>query len=359
MKSMIYNIVKSAIFLAILLVAIVICTRISIPDGTLKRQNELYDNQEKDSIDIAFVGSSSTYRFYDIMEIWDTYQLTSMCYYGSALPFDFVIPMLEMIQEEQSPQLYVIDLRNVVTDEFNLKYYGAYETSAQQDAFVNALNIIPDSINRWSTILESDYLSGEGYMHLSGLIYNHEGFTDGVIELLTNDNITEPLAYKGNSLLVYQVRNMNGAYVDFDQIEEQEYTLTDETIERLTEIFDYCNEHDLNVYFTFSPYVNARNVADQDIRRELGELITENGFPFTDFKSQINEIGLDVTADYYDAKHVNAVGANKYTLYAMECFLGTYDIEGEYGESVINSWNASYAEWTIYNEESLAEMYAE
>lgn len=346
-------------FLGCVVVVITAVSYITIPASMVKSQVLLYEEQKENSIDIAFIGSSATYRFYDVMAIWEKYGITSMSYFASAMPFDYTITMIKYVQENQSPEIYVIDLRELVTDEYNMKYYGSYKTEQRQEAYISALNLLPMEWNRVSTVFSSAYLEQERYLQYEALLYNHESFVDNLVGSMTGSVEVEPLSYKGNSQLKFMVNDVSEEYIDLDLLEENlNYTLTEETVIRLVEVLEYCEENDMNVYFTFSPYVNARNLADQDIRRELGELVMEYGYPFTDYKSEIDEMGLDVTTEYYDANHVNAVGANKYTLYAMEDILATYPIEPDYSESVMDSWNQEYEEWMIYYEKNVIELYA-
>lgn len=347
-KSRLHNLWKTLCFLAIVGIILGIVTVICVPSDLLKEQYVLYQEEPEDTIDIAFVGSSATYRYYDVMAVWDEYNITSMGYYVASMPFDYIITMLELVQENQSPEIYVIDLRHLLLDEYKQQYYGSYESEKQQTAVRNALNLLPDSWNKWSTILESKYLFDGEYLLFADILYNHDNFLDGMVYLIQNNFTIDAMDYKGN-YLTFNTVDLSDEYVDFSLVEEhEEYTLSDHTVERLTELMVYCDENDINAYFTITPYVHQKCVTDLDIRREFGELIEDYGYPYTDFKSEFEEIGMDPETDFVDENHANYLGAEKYTLYAMEYFLEAYDVDAEYDEDVIADWDSTYEDWEAY-----------
>ncbi len=351
MKTNKKNLAKTFLFLLIVVILLAGATVICIPSDLLKEQYVLYQEEPEDTIDIAFVGSSATYRYYDNMAVWEEYGITSMGYYLASMPFDYITTLLELVQENQSPEIYVIDLRHILLDEYKEQYYGSYETETQQAAIINGLNLLPDSWNKWSTILESKYLYDGEHLLFFDLLYNHENFVEGIASYVENGFAIDAKDYKGINMSFATV-DLSENYVDFSQVEEHEdYTLTEDTTTRIIELLEYCDEHDINAYFTITPYVHQKCVVDLDIRRELGELITDYGYPYTDFKAMFEEIGMDASTDFVDDNHANVWGAEKYTLYAMEYFLEAYEWEVAYDQEVIDDWDATYEAWEIYKAE--------
>ncbi len=348
---------QAVLFVAIVIALLFGANQLSVPSDPIQGQNILYATEPEDTIDIAFIGSSSTYRFYDVMAVWNEYGITSMCYFVASMPYDFVIPMIELAQERQDPEVYVIDLRHIITDEYKVQYFGYYESDTQKAAFINALNLINNPIEKLKTILSYEYTDDAAYVYELGVLYNHESFAQGFATWVSNGFKTEEMPYKGN-YISYSVNDLTDTYVDFDEVEEHEdYTLSASTTERLIELLEYCDDNDINAYFTITPYVHSKCFVDQDIRREIGELVTAYGYPYKDYRADFEEIGLDLTSDFYDKTHANALGAEKYTLYAMEDILEVYDIEPEYDQAVIDDWDAAYEEWAIMDKEETAELY--
>lgn len=351
------EVIKCIIFLFLLFAVIGVVSDIANPDSKIIMQIELYEDQPTDSISIAFIGNSSTHQFYDVMAIWEEYGITSMSYAINSMPYDLNITMIEYVLENQSPELLVIDLRNLMTEEYNIKYYGMYETELRKESYISALNLFPFSFCKLSSIFESGYIEGERYMQAFSILYNHDGVIDGWNTLVKNDFTRDAYEYKQNGRLLFKVTDMTDSYVVFDPEDiDEEYELTDETKERLLELLEYCEDKELDVYFVFTPYLNTRHKADQDVRNAIVKLVESYGYPISDYKSQIEEIGLDPSTDYWDASHTNVFGANKYTLYAMEEILEEYSITPNYSQEVIDDWNQTYVEWGIYYSEQVANM---
>ncbi len=345
MKKTVYRILSTVLFFAIVGTLLMVSGRITIPALITKKQILLYEGTVENSIDIAFIGSSSSYRYYNIMGIWDEYGITSSTFFGVDLPFEFTIPMMEYVQTMQSAQLYVVDLRSVLEDEFQIRYFGEYRTQVHQDAFASALDLLNEPISRASVVLGNSYFEGTEYLQIFKLLYNHEAFATGVSMLFT-----APLAAYGNQTMQFEAQNLSYYYEEFSQVNDSEYTLTNETKERLFEVFEYCEQNNLNVYFTFTPYIDSINPQDENIRREIGEFVTENGFYFTDFRSKFEEIGLSPVTDFYDTRHVNVLGADKYTQFAMDYFLNAYEIVPDHNADIVEQWDHQFDYWSyIYN----------
>ncbi len=320
---------------------------ISNPYEELKQQQILFKTQEENSVDIVFIGNSSTFTYYNVMEIWGEYGITSLCYTADSMLFDLTIPMIEMARENQSPEAYVIELRPLVSSEYRSKYFGTEEASNSTTRYEANLNAFHDSYYKFENILMYDYISkDEKYLHAISSLFYHDTFLSGLTHTY------EPTEYKGHETY-FRKKNMSDSYVNLDNVESnEEYELTDETVEQLEELFEYCRENNINAIFNFTPYTEERVHNDVEIRREIGELVVENGFYFNDYRNQFENIGLDVVNDFYNARHVNINGAYKFTHYAMNDILKTSEFDKDYDESVVQSWNEEYNEWIemVYQE---------
>lgn len=351
--------ILSTIFMLIVFSLIGLASYVSKvgPYGVLG-QRILYENETEESIDIAFIGSSAVSYFFDVMTVWDEYGVTSMSYHASGMPIEFVIPMIELINETQSPEVYVIELRNLVLDEYTMQTIGSYRNS-DKEALLYAMDLYSNPFDRVDAMESSGYFNYTYKIQYLEQLWDFNDFSFGIYAWIKSGFSVDAYDYKGNGRWDYIVADMTEEYVDLDFVEEnQEYELSDFTINRLEEIFQYCENNNLNVYFTFTPYLWERaGMWDQDIRREIGELIIANGYCFKDFRQEIEEVEFDYQVDFYDPLHTNPIGAEKFTLYAMEYILDAYPIEPEYDQEVINDWNETYARWDVYNEEQLEGLY--
>lgn len=358
MKKVYKKVLCCGVFLIMLVLIISYVSYIVIPNEEIEKKISLYNDQIENSIDIAFIGTSSTHRFYDVMSIWEEYGITSMSYAVSSMPYELNITMIEYVLENQSPEVFVIDLRNLMTEDYNIRYFGTYELEFRKSAFINSMDLFPMNWSSISAILSSDYVESEQYMYIWSLLYNHESFQEQWTLFVENGFSKETYDYKQNELMSFEVSDLTETYVDFDLVEvDEDYVLTEETIERALVLLEYCEEKELNVLFTFTPYVGEKHDADQDTRREIVELVESYGFPIIDYKEQFEEIGLDYTTDFYDKNHTNVLGAEKYTLYMMEDLLEIYGVDATYSEEVVEDWNQELEEWNQYYDVEIQALY--
>lgn len=355
------KIIKAIMFVCIACLLLVFIRNTSIPSHFIKQELIQFSDQEENSIDIAFIGSSSTHAYYNNMLIWNEYGITSMTFTNPSLPFDFTISLIDSVIKMQDPEVFVIDLRSLLVDEYNMKYYGSYETTYEKSSYISALNLLSDPFIRWDAISNYSCLSDGLYLQYFDFLYNHEDFFNGVVTKITGKTDTSPYNFKGNNKLSFSIENLSDySIVDGFICDDENYELSTETVERLCTLLDYCQTNEINVCFNFTPYVfEERVTSDDDIRREIGEIVIDYGFSFNDYKENYEDIGLDLSNDFEDIYHVNAIGATKYTTYAMDDILSQYDIQTDYSQELIDEWDAEYAEWEVYYAENVAKLYEE
>lgn len=358
-RKTIITIVQLILFIGIIAILYIGVSYICNPSDKLKAQNLTYESEIEESIDIAFVGSSSTYAYYDIMYIWEEYGITSETYAVASLGFDTTLTMVEMVEANQSPEIYVFDLRGAMTDEFNAKQYGSYDNEWRKTSFINVLNVLPYNLQRVSAVMSSELIQwNEKYMYIFDVLYYHEGFQDGVETIIEDEFVIEGSSYKANKIM-YKMKDQTENYTASSTITETDYILTDATYDRMVELLEYCVENEINAYFTLTPYMKNKNVNDKDIRLVLGELVASYGYPFTDYRDEFDEIGLDLSTDFADANHVNAIGAKIFSAYSMEDILDVYDVDTDYSQEVIDSWDSTYEEWLEYDTRRINNLYAD
>lgn len=321
-----------------------------IPRSSLQQQDIMVEEESDFTIDIAFIGSSSTYRYYDPMTVWGEYGITSIVYGSPAFTFDTTIAMIEYAQANQNFSVYVIDLRCLLIDEYYSKYYGTYIRSATQTYFYETLTMIPTSFVKTAFVLNSNYSDSDAYLHIFDAMYYHSSF-------LTEDPIyedyyeLEAYSHYGSGRLALSSSDVSESYVDFTTVQEQDYTLTDETVQRLTELLEYGVDNDIKIFFAFTPYVGEKSEYDVDIMREITTLIESYGFPCEDYRTDFTVYGLDVRTDFYNENHTNLYGAQKYTSYAMQDISQYLGETSDYSAEQIDSWNETYEDWTNNYEE--------
>lgn len=362
MKTKFIKIIKVTLFLAIIIYILDYLSIFVLPRTNFQQQDLLAQEQSGEDIDIAFVGSSSTYRFYDPMTIWGEYEITSIVYGTPSLPFDTTIEIIKSLETSENYSLYVIDLRSLLIDDYYSNYYGSFIRGTTQSYWYESLVMLPTSLSKINYIYSSDYIDDSEYIHIFDVLYYHDSFVSDETVFIDCYEL-ESYTFNGSGRLSLNVEDTTSSYVDFYSMNEDDnYTLNDDTISRLTEILEYGTDNNLNMFFTFTPYVGQKNTCDANIIRELTEIVEDYGYPCENYKEQFEEIGLDTKTDFYDRNHTNLYGAQKFTSYSMQDIILYLDEETNYSQEQIDSWNATYEEWINGMDEytaSLDEMIAE
>ena len=132
------------------------------------------------------------------------------------------------------------------------------------------------------------------------------------------------------------------------------YKSTDETEpldEKLQDILlsllDYCDENNVRVLFILTPQV-LNNIPLLANFNEAIRIISDRGYPVLNLIGKYDEIGLDLSTDYYDKKHNNIHGAIKSTKYIAEYLVKEYGFRDKRGDAAYASWDAS---WELYSKE--------
>ncbi len=355
MKAKLIVTTKIILFCVILMLLLSLITFVS-KQFTTKRNILFYNSFEENSIDIAFIGSSTTYRYYDVLSIWDEYNITSLTYTSMSMPFSFNTGMIEIIQQTQSPEIYVFELRNILEDEFDIKYLASQRDVSNKHDYTFASYLITNPFNKVKQIYSQEYYSNEAYIYALEFPATHSRFSSEIYQHFVYHPSYLNVNFLGNENIIYRFWSLQNIHDNFEFLTDYEYTLSQETQNNLTQLFDYCDENNINAFFTFTPYVNARNTQDVYIRNAISDFVIQHGYPMKDFMADFDEIGLEPITDFYDDMHVNAIGAKKYSLYAIDYFLQAYTITPQYSNSTIELWQNEHKKWLEYSNYQLPKL---
>ncbi len=107
----------------------------------------------------------------------------------------------------------------------------------------------------------------------------------------------------------------------------------------LEKILNYCDEKNLNVLFVVCPYVI--NEDKYAIYNSLGDMITARGYDYLNANDYLDQMNMDFYADYYNVDHVNAIGAEKYTMFLGRYLTENYDLPDHRGTQGFEEWDAA------------------
>ena len=102
------------------------------------------------------------------------------------------------------------------------------------------------------------------------------------------------------------------------------------------------------VIFVLSPYCCLKG--QKPIFNTAFDKIRDRGYTVLDFNTpeMYDELGLDFDKDYYNSKHVNYIGAEKYTRWLTAYLKEHYDLPDHRGEAGYESWEKAYEAYKEY-----------
>ena len=301
--------------------------------------------EEKDSLDMLYIGGSVCLMSWQPYEAWDESGIASYSYGWSSLTSYNVVPLVQEAMERQSPKLLVVDLRvfQLTEDEGKpsdialernmlgtsphrmavidniFEYHTDLEPADTRTSFV--FDIIR-SHGTWRSISENSFkyaLTGivasetKGYRPTSDLGDKH-----AVVHLNDNSEVTgsSPVSYRAEEDLRYFI--------------------------------DFAKQEGFDVLFVAAPY--SESATEREQYNYLARIIQENGYEYLNSNDMIDEIGIDNTNDFYDARHLNIFGAEKYTRWLANYLQSRYEVPDRRGGSLNSTWSEGYRKWREYSD---------
>ena len=97
---------------------------------------------------------------------------------------------------------------------------------------------------------------------------------------------------------------------------------------------------------------------EQQMENYVKRIIEEAGFPYLDGNQHVKEIGLDYGTDFYNDKHTNVAGAEKFTTWLGDYIAEHYDISSEHSKKIVQSWDQASEEQTAADEKAKGKLAA-
>ncbi len=298
------NTLKKEIFagLTCLLAALIILTQFTAL--TTPKQHDYgstwghFLQEEPNSIDVLFIGSSLTYCNIVPAVFWAE---SGMAGYVVAGP-ELTVPMEQYYLQEalrtQSPTLVFIEISGALFD----RYTGYTKTVIGQ---------MPWGLNR----LKATFTEAEkDYVH--GLLFPMQFYHSRWSELKEDDHKVFENGYTDDPLAGYTYLGTYRPY-DEDTIQTREIELDKNNLQRnigiLQEMAETCLAQNILPVFYVSP---ALSRMPEEPMREIKAALqpyTNEGAVVLDCNEYFEEIGADFSTDFYDPLHYNAGGAEKFS----------------------------------------------
>jgi len=335
--------VKNKIICSLVIAFFIICSLsfFSISQVRFDHNNvriEGFYKEEKNSLDVVFIGASEVYSDYYPVYAYEKYGYTSYNYAIEDNPLVFYKWELDEINSFQNPKLAVIELSEAVSESEMNANSGYFDATLRKltdstPAFGNKAELINNYGNKKhelsyyfpllmyhtakpqiETAKEIIGFQSRGYSYLKGAV-THTRSKECTKEELYNlkgDNSKQPVSKNQEKILL--------------------------------ELLEHCKTKNYNVLFTRFPHrvENKEKYRSYCEGNYIAELVRGYGFDYLDCEHVVESIGIDRIEDFTDGEHLRAQGAKKLTEYIANVIIEKHNIiESKLTDSNKEKWNNS------------------
>ena len=327
------------IFITICSVSFVLLSYLMRPITTSRKNICGFYAEEKNSLDVVFVGGSVCYTSWEPLRAWNEWGFTSYNFAIDAMQPQVIKYALEEIKKTQSPELYVIDLRPFQYGDV----VGKQDTEINMERvapFRNFVDNIKYSSNRFWAIENGAPKLEEKWTYHFDIAKYHSGIS-------TFLNI-QNWQYIFNEKSLY-TKGFEGyaEAIEFEPFDVRGVTDSMQLGVELNLIFEdlleYCSQTEMRVLFLVYGYGSSPE--DQQKYNYMKTLITDKGFDYLNMNEYLYEMQLDFMTDYHDADHVTVLGADKYTNFLGVYLTENYDLPDKREDVAYMQWNKDYLRW--------------
>ncbi len=280
--------------------------------------------EPKNSMDVAYIGSSNVIAHYIPTLAYKEYGFTTSIYATYSQSFDTIKYFIEEVRKYQNPKLYIIDIAQIINEHKNIDS-GEIRTGADSMKFsLNRIKLINKKLSHYS-VPYTDYIN----YYFSFNLY-HNRWKDILSGDLKNEN-----------------ENLYKGYTFNDKIEPQiSYKWVEDTRElpeynhkELLDLLEYIKENDLNVLFVIPARIFNNTVARQ--LNEASKIIENKNYSVINFNN-LEDYKIDYLKDFNDGGHLNIFGATKYTLYFGKYLKEKYNLSDHRNIYIYSSWEKEH-----------------
>lgn len=311
--------------------------------------------QEENTIDIICIGTSATNRYFNPAKAYNDAGIAAFDLASMGLPMFLVPTIIEEVEKSQDPQLYIIELRNVLKSKNEVT-----------DAHIRRVTDSMRMSDNKNAAVEKAKEYTEGSTEEFGEI--DQGTWEYYIPILKYHGKLAAGSVRPYDLIPWKMKNATKGFVrtgkTCERVPQAKPVYSDgyeelapEMEEALLEVLDVCDamKDGKEVLFVLSPY--SMQEGEREKFNAAVEMVTARGYPVLDCnqKERINAMELDWENDFYNSKHVNYVGSDKYTAYVTEYITENYDLPDRRSEEKYESWAEAYEKYCNYISEGLHE----
>jgi len=255
-------------------------------------------NEEPDSFDVLFFGSSHMYCSVDPNVFEEKTGLSSYVFATQQQPLWITYHYIIEALKTQSPEIMVVEIHMAIEEE-NYMDEGTNHTAIDPIAFSkNKLEMVKASVPE-----------GQRRYYIFNIMKYHERWED----LKESDYVRE---YETNTDPYKGYVRLTPAAIDIDREDVSKVYESKELTEKnriyLNKIIDLAQEEDIMLILLKSP--SNATLEEKMYYNAVSEIAKDRGVEYIDYNDDglYKEVGLDIETDFYDQRHLNESGMIKF-----------------------------------------------
>ncbi|MBQ7964954.1 MAG: hypothetical protein IJ331_02610 [Ruminococcus sp.] len=337
LKKSVKPIIRIVAFILVFAFVFVFLTYTSKP-GDLRNSSRIYGlyAEKKNTLDVVNIGGSATFVYYAPLQAWENHGIVSYDYAAAGVQAELYKHMIEEVLKTQSPELIVIDARafqyrDAENDGSQPPSEFTYRTTLDgMRLSMNKIRFINENVG--TRIEDDDKLS----YYLDLIKYHGHGYPNKDKMKLMLGIYKEK--YNGFFL---EAKNQELTKCEFNTTDKR--PVSEDTEKVLVDLLEYIKQIDCEFLFTVSPYLEKEE--HKQTFNYVEGIIKQYGYNFLDANDYIEEMGIDYSTDFYDEKHVNILGATKYTDFLSRYMIDNYDLPDRSDDPAYAFMNDYVDEW--------------
>ncbi len=309
------------------------------------------DDSEENSIDVGYIGSSATSRYFVNPLAYEEEGISSFTLGVQSTPVVLYKHLIGEIEMRQDPEVYVIELRPITRDDGSVPEVNYRRPIDSMNLLsINRIAAINTALETMGEQLDSSKYDDNFLDYLLPVVKYHDALasddTDYSYLIDKPYNVMQGFAYSSETYT--QVPQKKSAFSD------EVGSLTDLQKEHLKGLFEYCETLDAEVLFVLSPRVLASK-RQAALFNAVEAYAKDSNQVCLNFNSEelFNELGLDVKTDFYNSRHTNYLGAEKYTSWLSNYLKRKYDLEDHRGDEKYQAWEEGYEEYKKFTADGI------
>lgn len=333
MKKVLFNRIYSILGTSALILAIIFATgrfnylTVEKTEGTYY-QFAAFEQQQENSIDVLFVGSSRVYCNINPSTLWSEYGMAAYDLASTAQRFHQAYYSIEQALLTQKPKLVVIEMSR--PDHQGTEIEDVGETMSMFSGMGTTIYKLEELVkftprDKWGNYI---FLPGSYHENFYGL--KKDDYLGANFNQYPNTKIQ---GYKGAA----EFLNVTGFKRFSEKQEINDEPFNDVMYEYLDKTRDLCEQNGIEMLFFNSPQI------ERDQYPAVEKYMQDNALTYLDYGDEPEKYGFDAGTDFADDVHLNFFGAEKLSKTLGEYIKKNYDIPDRRGQLGYESWDENLA----------------